>query len=97
MGKNIFSSVLLLKRKTGLDSTYMHGENRQHYFLKSQASKVVIINPNRCGIFGLLIMRGGWIPPYEKQSIAEATIFNLHQQSACHMKGVMFSVHLIPW
>ena len=40
---------------------------------------------------------GEWNPPYEKQSIAEATIFNLHQQSACHMKGVMFSVHLIPW
>ena len=55
------------------------------------------INPNRCRIFGLLIMQGGgWNPPYEKQLIAEATIFNLHQQSACHMKGVMFSVHLIP-
>ena len=39
---------------------------------------------------------GGWDPPYEKQSIAEATIFNLHQQSASHMKGVMFNVHLIP-
>ena len=40
---------------------------------------------------------GGWNPPYEKQSTAEATIFNLHQQSASHMKGVMFNVHLIPW
>ena len=39
---------------------------------------------------------GGWNPSYEKQSIAEATIFNLHQQLACHMKGMMFSVHLIP-
>ena len=41
-------------------------------------------------------MRGG-DPPYEKQSPAEATIFNLHQQLASHMKGVMYSVHLRPW
>ena len=39
---------------------------------------------------------GGWNPPYEKQSIAEATIVNLHQQLACHMIGVMFNVHLMP-
>ena len=39
---------------------------------------------------------GGWNPPYEKQSIAEATIINLHQKSAFHMNAVMFSVHLIP-
>ena len=54
-------------------------------------------NPNRCGIFGLLIMQGGGDPATEEQSTAEAKIFNLHQQSAFHMKGVMFSVHLIPW
>ena len=43
------------------------------------------------------VTNAGGNTPYEKQSTAEATIFNLHQQSACHMKDVMFSVHLIPW
>ena len=40
--------------------------------------------------------RGGDTPT-EKQSTAEATIFILHQQSASHIKGVMFSIHLRPW
>ena len=40
---------------------------------------------------------GGGDPPYEKQSTAEPTIFILHQQSASHMKGMIFSIHLIPW
>ena len=43
------------------------------------------------------VNNAGGDPPYEKQSITEATIFNLHQQSASHMKGVMFCVHLLPW
>jgi len=34
--------------------------------------------------------------PAEQQWTAEVTIFALHQQSASDIKGVMFSVHLIP-
>ena len=40
---------------------------------------------------------GGDDTPADKQSTAEATIFLLHQQSASHMKGMMFSIHLRPW
>ena len=40
---------------------------------------------------------GGGDTPADKQSTAEATIFNLHPQSASHMKVVMLSFHLIPW
>ena len=46
----------------------------------------------------MLIMRGrGGDTPADKQLTAEATIFTLHQQSASHMKAVMFIIHLLPW
>ena len=43
------------------------------------------------------VNNAGGDPPTEKLSTAETTIFILHQQSASHMKDVMFSFHLIPW
>ena len=55
------------------------------------------INPKKGGLFWQLRRRGGSYVPTDKQSTAEATIFILHQQSASHIKGVMFSVHLRPW
>ena len=41
--------------------------------------------------------RGGSYVPTDKQLTAEGTIFTLHQQSASHLKAVMFSYHLMPW
>ena len=40
---------------------------------------------------------GGDDPPTEQLLTAETTIFILHQQSATHIKAVIFSFHLIPW
>ena len=56
------------------------------------------LNPNRCGIFGLLIMRGVGgcvIHPPRNYPTAETSIFILHQQSASHMKAVISSFYLI--
>ena len=39
---------------------------------------------------------GGSYVPTDKQLTTEATIFIVHQQSASHIKGVLFSVHLRP-
>ena len=46
---------------------------------------------------GFFKRAGGWNPPFLKHCSVAPTIFNLQQQSASHMKVVMFSFHLIPW
>ena len=56
-----------------------------------------LLTLNQAGFFGCHRGGGGSYVPTDKQSTAEAKIFILHHQSASHMKGVMFSVYLVPW
>ena len=49
------------------------------------------INPKRCGLFGLLDMRGGLIQPILRKRSLTPPNFILEQQTGSHMKAEVFS------
>ena len=81
-----------------MDVEYFSGEAKINisYNLIKRCPSISQFNPKKGGLFRQLMRRGGSYVPTDKQSTAEATIFILHQQSAYHIKGVMFGVHLRP-
>ena len=55
------------------------------------SSSCLSLNPKRCGLFGLLDMRGGRIlPGLKKRSLTPSNAF-LEQQTESHMKAEVFS------
>ena len=48
-------------------------------------------NPKRCGLFGLLDMRGGLIQPILEKRTVTPPNFILEQQTESHMKAEVFS------
>ena len=89
------------KKKLYRESSHFLVPQLSHFvsflFLFLTASSAAVLTLNQVEDFGSLGGRGGSYVPTDKQSTAEAIIFILHQQSAFHMKGVMFNVLLRPW
>ena len=63
-----------------------------HIYFQRLASYSVLINPKRCGLFGLLDMRVGGriLPGLRKHSITPSNAF-LEQQTESLMKAEVFS------
>ena len=57
--------------------------------VRNNSDHCTVINPKKGGRFWQLRRRGGSYVPTEKQSTAEATIFNLHQN---HVELEMFTI-----
>ena len=56
----------------------------------------LMFNPKECRIFWFLRMRGGIKMAHSDMTRSGGNIFMQIQQSASHMKAVMFSVNLVP-